>query len=80
MGRPKLHKTQHEKVMAARTYRRKYYQRYGIFTRTATTLKLTAIGLGYSHRDEINLKLKAKRKGVKNGIQSLESGYDNIYT
>ena len=79
MGRPKLHKTRHEKVMAARTYRRKYYQRYGIFNTRTATLELTPIGRDFSHHDEINLKLKAKREGIKNGIQSLESGY-KIYT
>jgi len=79
MGCPKLYRMQHEKLMAARIYQRKYYQRYGTFTQTAT-LKLTAIGRDFSHRDEINLKLKAKRESIKNGIQFLESGYDKTYT
>jgi len=41
---------------------------------------VTAIGRYSSHRDEVKLRLKAKRERIKNGTQSVEPPYDQICT
>ncbi|KAI6041642.1 hypothetical protein EDC04DRAFT_2601571 [Pisolithus marmoratus] len=53
MGRPKLYKTQEERVLAARTYRMKYYQRSDVTTHATTTHSTTEIPL-QSNLDELD--------------------------
>ncbi|KAF8131970.1 hypothetical protein EV363DRAFT_1164363 [Boletus edulis] len=58
MGRPKLYKTPEERVLAARSYRAKYYERLVVFYGQRSSVMMTCTR---SHKKEINQKAQEKR-------------------